>query len=150
MGYCYSTDEETFYGDFATILDAATEAFSENEDLNSVWVGESVPKTIAEYFNDRDTENLLEVLVEAAFDDVGGAAEGWLDPPRNPRWMSKDTPREIREMMQQAYTHYKNEVLPDLTEGIQKALTQWAEAKRVQPTFFGVKDVQLIYKEVRP
>lgn len=73
--YSYSRNEEQFIGEFDTPEDAATEAFSDDTDLESVLVGENQKKTAHDFV---DGALILGAATEIAYDEVGEVSEDWL------------------------------------------------------------------------
>ena len=67
--YCYSRDEETFYGDFSTFEEAAAELDGEGG-----FVGEVIPAT--EYLTEKVGKGFAQGVVERAdeflYDELGG------------------------------------------------------------------------------
>ena len=88
----WSADEELFN------CDSLGELLDENDDLEvgaSVWKGEKFPINTAGYV---DADDVIEMLGERAYDDVGEFAEDWPDVPDEARqeldlllseWISK-------------------------------------------------------------
>ena len=119
MKFCYSTDEETFYGDFASredALRAAIESLEGVEDkTRKVQTAQCQPRTILDYFQ---MDDLAERLGELADEEVGEASEHWLVS------VSSEAIRELSTF-----------------------IDQWATSHGLQPTFGGLAEVQ--YHEVK-
>lgn len=85
--YCYSTDEETYYGDFATRAGALAEAHGElEEDLatteepRTVWTAVRRPPDLPALIVGLSlAEIVIDGLSEAAGDEYGEWAAGWPD-----------------------------------------------------------------------
>jgi hypothetical protein len=73
--YSNSRDEEIFHGDFTTPEDAAADAFYDDPDLETVWVGENKKQTAHGFV---DGESILESATERAYDEAGECSEVWL------------------------------------------------------------------------
>lgn len=74
MSWCYSTDDERFQGDFRTAEDAAGEAFEENEEFESVLVGET--RDPLEWMTPENIgERCFEDMCDRLGDEVGDASE---------------------------------------------------------------------------
>ena len=119
--FCYSFNEEIYEGEFNSSEEALKEAVKDAENrekfgdgYGEVFIAESVPKNILDYF---DAEELIQLLQEKADEDVGDVAEGWF--PIYPLNLEK-------------------EVLDDLN----KAINDWATKHNLQPSFYGVENIQ--------
>jgi len=76
MTYSYSTDGELFDGEYETPEAAAAAAFIEDDNLNSVEVGEDVKHPAKHYVS---AQSIIDEMKCAAEDSAGEAAEDWLD-----------------------------------------------------------------------
>ena len=76
MTYSYSTDGELFDGEYETPEAAAAAAFVEDDNLNSVEVGENVKHPAKHYVS---AQSIIDDMKCAADDTAGEAAEDWLD-----------------------------------------------------------------------
>ena len=76
MTYSYSTDGELFDGEYETPEAAAAAAFVEDDNLNSVEVGENVKHPAKHYVS---AQSIIDEMKCAAEDSAGEAAEDWLD-----------------------------------------------------------------------
>jgi len=76
MEYSYSTNEENYIGNFDSPESAAAEAFYDDEDLQSVWVGENI-KRPTEFFVLGN--HIIESIQEQAYEEAGEYAESWLE-----------------------------------------------------------------------
>lgn len=74
--YSYSTDDETYHGEFDSPEAAAAEAFYNDPELESVSVGENRKHTAHRYVS---ADRILEDVTERAYDECGEASETWLD-----------------------------------------------------------------------
>lgn len=85
--YCYSTDGESYYGDFATRAGALAEAhgeleemLAEAEDPLKVWTAVRQPVDLAKLLAGLSLADVvLEHLAEASGEEYGEWAEGWPD-----------------------------------------------------------------------
>lgn len=76
MTYSYSTDGELFDGEYETPEAAAAAAFVEDDNLNSVEVGENVKHPAKHYVS---AQSIIDEMKCAAEDSAGEAAEDWLN-----------------------------------------------------------------------
>ena len=94
--FCFSTNQENYEGEFET-REAAVLAAIEQEDLEegrAVWTGVVVPTDLLRLVPTGSW--LIEHMEEAAFEEVGEAAEGWLDT------VSKEDKDDLRKRMAEA------------------------------------------------
>lgn len=110
--FCYSTDEERFYGREANRETAAHIAFTET-DADKVWTAEIIEVTASTYFLD----DIADGLRDAAWDEMGDYSEGWLD---------NVTAEQRRE----------------LDKGIAAVIDAWASKHDLQPRFFDIQNIQ--------
>lgn len=73
--YCYSYDQERFFGRCSSEQEAVHEAFDNDPDAETVWIGEGVQHTAHEYVL---PYRIVESASEQAYDEIGEAAEDWL------------------------------------------------------------------------
>lgn len=76
MSYSYSTDGESFVGEYETPELAAIEGLKLDSDLESVEVGENVTHPTKHYVS---ADSIIDEMKCAADDVAGEAAEDWLD-----------------------------------------------------------------------
>jgi len=149
MSYCYSTNEEMFYGDYATEFEAIGAAFDaiadEDDDNNhTVWVGQSERRKAGDYVDKYDIKNLIEAMIESAQNDCGESAEeDWLDQPHCCQH-KKGTPE--REQAEKIVVEYNAEI-EDLQKRIQEVVNQWADQYGHQPTFWHVGATKEVARE---
>lgn len=74
--YSYSTNEENYYGKFASAEEAAETGFKENTDYDSLWVGVNKKFTAHDFISVRA---ILEQIAENAGDECGEAVGDWLE-----------------------------------------------------------------------
>lgn len=74
--YSYSTNEEDFYGFYATAEEARTNGFDNDPDADIIYVGENIKFTAHDFIS---AQNILEEILESACDECGENAEDWLD-----------------------------------------------------------------------
>lgn len=141
MSYTYSTNEEEFYGEFDTELEALKEVF--DEDCTHAWIGESEQRTAADYLNIRDAENLMEAMNEMASDECGECAEDWLLVPFV-RYHKEGTPeRDLADLRKERH----DKALKALDTRLRTLINQWADDYGLQPEFFHVKNVRKVLRE---
>lgn len=137
--YCYSTDKELFQGDFATREEALAEGLDDGEGV-TVWTGESVPIRCGDLLTPYAVENLLESIVDMAFEACGEeVTDDFLKGPDFPAKYRKGTPERAKAEERTA-AHKK--ALEDLRERIGAAVDAWADDHGEQPKFWRVRDVR--------
>jgi hypothetical protein len=75
MTYSYSINEENFRGDFETAEQAAAEAFKNNPDYDTVWVGVNIHHKAHDFIY---PDELLEIIAEKAYENQLGDDNPWL------------------------------------------------------------------------
>lgn len=148
MSYCYSTNEEMFYGDYETELEALGAAFDEiadeDEDNNhTVWVGQSVLRKAGDYVDKHDIENLIEAMIEGAHDDCGESAEDWLEPPYHNYFAKGGVLSKSHDEKLAAHKAEQD----DLLKRIQEVVNQWADQYGHQPTFYHVHSTKEVTRD---
>lgn len=117
--YCYSTNEEDYYGAFGTREQAAYAACESLVGLKSgrcaIWTGKSVVRGILDYF---DADSFIEALGERAWEDTDGA-EDWL-------YAVSDAAKE----------------------DLRKRVDAWADEHGLQPDFGVVDEIEQAFVEV--
>jgi hypothetical protein len=73
--FSYSTNEETYQGDYASPEAAAEAGFQDNPDYDSLWIGINKKFTAHDFISVSD---ILDGIAENAGDECGEAAEDWL------------------------------------------------------------------------
>ena len=160
MAYCYSRDEELFYGEFDTIEGALAEAFGEldSESLTSdvaVYIGEVDKKTAAGYLTQHHIEDLLDNISTEAAEDCGEVADDWFSFPVPARVMRSGELKTAfhardwsEEKIQQSQSRWEdhNKSMAELTEKIRTLIDEWATNTDNQPNFWGVKNVKRYFK----
>lgn len=150
MKYSISDNEETFYGQFDTEADALDEALSNYDDADVVYVGECHQRTIGQYLQFGDVENLLEKLAENAIEECGDAAEDWLQEPLCPRQVYP-RPQDAVERKKcdadyqakvDVWRKAKRDRVAFLLEGFRVVLETWATEEGCQPRFWHIKNVK--------
>lgn len=76
MTYSYCTDGEFFRGEFATLEEAAIDAFNDDTELESVEVGENHNSPASFYVS---AESILEDIAQRASEECGEIADDWLE-----------------------------------------------------------------------
>ena len=74
--YSHLTSRDTFSGQFDTPEDAAAAYLIDNEDADSIEVGENKPRTAHHYVS---AGRILEDVAAEAYDECGEVIKGWLD-----------------------------------------------------------------------
>ncbi len=116
--FCFSTDQEGYQGEHDTREEAVMEAIDQ-EDLaegSTVWTGEVRPIEVKRLIP--HASYLIEQMQDAAGEEVGEAAEGWLD-------------------------HISKEAQDDLRSRVAEAVSAWLDADPVRRIhFWGVERIQ--------
>lgn len=111
--YSYSADEEIFRGEFST-REAALEEARDGQNDMTVWTGVCEAIHVRRYMPDGD--DLIERMVEQAYDDCGEASESWLDS------VSKEQRAE-------------------LTEGVRSLIEAWLDKHKLNANFWNVVNI---------
>lgn len=157
MSYCYSYDEERFEGDFDSFQEATIEAFANDDEVEVVFIGESDRRRASGYLNQGAIESLIENMVENAAEECGEVAENWLVFPR-PAFVKRKGEMvrayhtrnwtEEQAVEQQKVYDKHDKSLKDLTNKIHALIDEWADENNHQPTFWGVKNVKTVSREL--
>jgi hypothetical protein len=114
--WSFSSNEEYFEGRYSGPLEAALEAFSQDEDLQAVWVGRNVvpPRLV-------DEDLVIERVAERTTEESGEWAEGYL----------LNVPKAVRE---------------DLKRELQAAWDRWEARHGMAPAWWNVEDVRVFHR----
>lgn len=100
MKYAYSYDEENFTGEFDSPEAAAEEAFDNDPEMESVYVGEVVKEAAHAFVNAR---LIVENLQEQAADDCGEWAEDWLEALQKNKEKLAELEQVVGDWIQEQY-----------------------------------------------
>ena len=116
--WCYSHDEEHFYGDFDTKEEAIEEAIyaldETGADFAMIWVGEEADISIH-----LCAHVVLDQLAEDAYEEAGEHAEKFLQ-------------------------HVEKEHEEELEKELNQVIKTWMKKHKYEPTFYTVKNVEEI------
>lgn len=135
--HCYSHNGENYHGRYDALIDVCHAAF-EVSDIDSAHIAEVRPVTAGSYINRSEVMDLIERLVQSASNDVGEAAEDWLDP--GDIWLSRYEKGTEEYQAKAARRDAWHATVDDLAADIATVVDAWADRHGLQPQFYGVTD----------